>query len=169
MAARATTMHETKRTVSRRLYARAAGGTRFSGLQDRPVLVLVVQNAPCASHDARERILVDVNRKIRFLAQKQIQSTNQRATARHDDAAIDDVARELGWRDLERTTHRVDDLLNRLLNRFANLARVHAHGLRNAGDEIASLHFHFALFAHRRRGADLNLDLLGRRLADEEI
>src|SRR6185503_11475053 len=58
---------------------------------------------------------------------------------------------------------------NRLLDRFANLARVNAHRLRNAGDEVASLHFHLALFADGRRGADVDLDLLRRRLADEEV
>src|SRR3989449_10855315 len=42
------------------------------------------------------------------------------------------VRSQLRWGDLERTPHRVDDLLDRLLHRLANLARVHPHDFRDA-------------------------------------
>src|SRR5256714_3259575 len=132
--------------------------TRASGAQHRPVLFLVVEDSARAAHDTREWVIVDVDGEARFLAQQEVEPANQRAAAGHHDAAVHDVARELGRGDLQRPTHRIHDLLNRLLDRFANLARVHAHRLRNAGDEIAALHFHLTLVADRGRTADLNLD-----------
>src|SRR5687768_18607335 len=112
-----------------------------SGAQDRPVLLFVVENASGPAHDAGERIFIDMNRKAGFLREEQVESADERATTRHDDPAVDDVAGELRWRDLERATHGVDDLLDRLLDGFTDLARVHADGLRNAADEVASFHF----------------------------
>src|SRR5256886_8710679 len=70
---------------------------------------------------------------------------------------------------LERAPDRIDDLLDRLLHRLADFARVHAHDLGNAGDQVPALHFHLALLADRGGGADLDLDLLGRGLPDEEV
>src|ERR1041385_4516656 len=137
--------------------------------QDVTVFLRSVENPPGATYHARHRIFVQVNRQAGLLLQQQIETANQRAAARHHDTAIHDVRRELGRRDLQRAPDRVDNLLNRLLHRLANFARMHAHDLRNAGHEIATLHFHLALFADRRRGADLNLDLLGGRLADEQV
>src|SRR5579872_6965834 len=96
--------------------------------ENGPVLVLVVQNPSCSSHDTREWILVDVDRQARFLAEQEIQPTNQRPAAGHDDSAIDDVTRQLGRGDLERASHGVDDLLDGLLDRLADLRRVHADG-----------------------------------------
>src|SRR5688572_13586456 len=117
-----------------------------SGAQDRPVLLLVVENASGPAHDAGERILIDMNRKAGFLREKQVEPANERAATRHDDPAVDDVAGEFGGCDFERAAHGVDDLLDRLLDRFPDLAGIHANGLRDAADEIASLHLHLALF-----------------------
>src|SRR5688572_5970397 len=133
-----------------------------SGAQDGPVLLLVVENTSGPAHDAGERIFIDMNRKAGFLREEQVEPTDERTTAGHHDPAIDDVAGELRGRDLQRASHGVHDLLDGLLNRFADLARMHAHRLRNAADEVASFHFHLALFPYRRRRSDLDLDLLGR-------
>ena len=43
-------------------------------LRDRPVLVLVVENPSGPANDTRERVLVDVDRQARFLAEQQIQA-----------------------------------------------------------------------------------------------
>src|SRR5687768_4224006 len=162
-------MQPPKRTRSNRLLNRAARATGDSGAEDGPVLLLVVEDPPSAAYDARERVLVHVDGQPGLLAEEEVESADQRAATRHHDAAVDDVARQLGRRDLERASHRVDDLLDRLLDRFADLAGVHAHGLGDSRDEVAALHFHLALLAHRRGAADLDLDLLGRRLADEQV
>src|SRR5688572_1116520 len=137
--------------------------------EDRSVLHEVVEDPSGTSHDARERLLVDMDGEVRFVLQQAIEPADQRASARHDDAAIDDVGRELGRRDLERTPGRFDDGLDRLLDALAHFLRVDRHGLRDTRDEIAALHLHLALLAEVECGADLHLDRLGRRLADEKV
>src|SRR5262245_16362077 len=124
----------TNNATSMRLLKRAARATSLpsSGAEDGPVLLFVVEDPARPSHHARQWIFIHLNRQTRLLPQQQIETANERAAARHDDAAVDDVARELRRCDLERATHGVDDLLNRFLNRLTNLARVHAHRLRNA-------------------------------------
>src|SRR5215207_7095133 len=143
-------MHAPNRTRSNRFVNRAARATGVSGAQDRPVLLLVVEDSPRSAHDARQGVLVHVDGEPGLLAEQEIEATDQCAATRHHDAAVDDV-------------------LDRLLDRFADLARVDTHRLRDAGDEIASLHFHLALLTHGCGAADLDLDLLGRRLADEQV
>src|SRR5256885_12070064 len=110
-----------------------------------------------------------MNRQAGLLLQQHVEPADQRAAARHHDAAIHDVAGQLRWGDLQRAPEGVDDLLNRLLDRLADFAGVHAHDLGDTGDEVAALDLHLPLLAHRRRRADLDLDLLGRRLTDEEV
>src|SRR5512133_2109639 len=168
-AMRDKTTQPANRPASTRLPRRAAVATLTSRAENRRVLFVVVENASRAANDTRERILVDVDGQASFLAEQQIEAANQRAAAGHDDAAVDDVGRQLRRSDFQRATHSVDDLLNGFLNRFANLTRVHTHSLRNSGDEIAALHFHLALVADRRSRTDGDLDLLGRRLTDEQI
>src|SRR5690242_14213704 len=169
IASRERMMQTAKSTTSVRELIRPDRATPPSGAQDRPVLLLVVEDAARAPDDARQRILVHVDRETGLLAEQEIQSANERSAARHDDAAIHDVARQLGRRDFQRAAHRVHDLLDRFLNGLANLARMHAHRLRDAAHEVASLYFHLALVADRRRAADLDLDLLRRRLADQQV
>src|SRR6185295_7264372 len=137
--------------------------------QDVAVLLRSVEDPPRPTHHAGHGVLVEVNRQTGFLLQQQIEPANQGAAARHDDAAIDDIGGELGRRDLEGAANRINDLLDRLLHGLANLAGVHAHDLRNTRHEIASLYFHFALFTDGRGRADLDLDLLRRRLADQQV
>src|SRR4051812_26104140 len=139
------------------------------GSQDVTVFLGRVEDPPRPTHHAGHGVLVEVYRQAGLLLEQQVQPANQRATAGHDDAAVHDVGGELGRRNFQGAPHRIHDLLNRFLYRFTNLARVDAHDLGNAGDEVATLHFHFPLFADRRGGADLNLDLLGCRLADEQV
>src|SRR5438105_5865762 len=158
-----------KRRKSTRLLSRVARATAPppSGAQDRPVLLFVVEDSAGAAHDARERILIDVDRQAGLLTEKEIETADERTAAGHDNAAIDDVTGELGRRDLECASDSVDDRLHRLLDRLTNLARVHSDGLGNSGHEIAAFDLHLALLADGRGRTDLNLDLFGRRLADE--
>src|SRR2546426_1887714 len=140
-----------------------------SGRQDVPVFLRVVEDAAGPAHDARHRVLVEVNRQAGLLLQQHVEPADQRAPARHYDAAIHDVAGQLRRRDLERAAHGIYDLLDRLLDSFADLARVYTHDLGDAGDEVAALDLHLPLFADRCGRADLDLDLLRRGLADEEV
>src|SRR6266496_4401982 len=110
-----------------------------------------------------------MDRQAGLLLQQHVEPADQRSAARHHDAAIHDVAGQLRGRDLQRAPNGVDDLLNRLLDGLPDLAGVHAHDLGDTGDQVAALDLHLPLFAHRRRRSDLNLDLLGRGLADEKV
>ena len=64
---------------------------------------------------------------------------------------------------------RVDDLRDRLLERVADLARSDDDRLREAGQHVAAADLRLHLVLHLERGADLELDLLGRLLADQEL
>src|ERR1043165_909602 len=114
-------------TANNRMSARARIDAELATVvlrgQDGPVLLFVIENAAGAAHHARERILVHVNGKIRLLAEQQVEAANERAAAGHHDAAGDDVARELGWRDFQRAPDGIDDRLHRFLDRFADFAR----------------------------------------------
>src|SRR6266705_111152 len=149
-----------KSSVSARDAYRSVPIAMGLGGQDVAVLLRRVEDAPRSTHHAGHRVLVQMYRQAGFLLQQQIESPNQCPTAGHHDPAVDDIGRELRRRDLQRAAHRVDDLLNWLLDGFANLAGVDAHDLRNAGDEVAPLHFHLALLADRGGGPDLSLGLL---------
>src|SRR5437868_2143975 len=139
------------------------------GGQDVAVFLRIVEDPPRPPHDAGHRVLVQVDRQARLLLQQHVEAADQRAPAGHYDAAVHDVGRQLGRRDLERPAHRVDDLLDRLLQRIADHAQVHPHDRADARDEIATFHFRLALLPHGRSRPDLDLDLLGRRLADQEV
>src|SRR2546422_7427098 len=103
-----------------------------SGGQDVAVFLGMVEGAARAAPHAGHRILVGVDRQSRLLLQQHVEAADQRPPAGHDDPPIHDVRSQLRWGDLERTPHRVDDLLDRLLHRLANLARVHPHDFRDA-------------------------------------
>src|SRR6266705_111150 len=157
-----------KSSVSTRDAYRSVPIAMGLGGQDVAVLLRRVEDAPRSTHHAGHRVLVQMYRQAGFLLQQQIESPNQCPTAGHHDPAVDDIGRELRRRDLQRAAHRVDDLLNWLLDGFANLAGVDAHDFRNAGDEVAPLHFHLALLADRGGRPDLNLDLPRRPLAYQQ-
>src|SRR5205085_2962922 len=57
-----------------------------------------------AAYDAGERIFVDMDRKTRLLAEHDVETANQRTTARHHDPPVHDVARQLGRRSEEHTS-----------------------------------------------------------------
>ena len=79
-------MQAARRTVSTRALERVARATAVSGLQDGPVLLLVVEDAPRAPHDTGERVFVDVDREPRLLVEHEVKSADERATAGHHDA-----------------------------------------------------------------------------------
>src|SRR5207247_6776196 len=137
--------------------------------QDVAVFLRIVEDPAGAAHDAGHGILVEVDGKAGLLLQQHVEAADQRPASRHHDTPIHDVRRQLGWRDLERAPPRVHDLLDRLLHGLPDLARVHPHDLGDPGDEVAPLDLHLALLAHGRGRADLDLDLLRRRLADQEV
>src|SRR5579859_689307 len=137
--------------------------------QDVAVFLRIVQDPADPAYHAGHRIFVQMNGQSGFLLQEDVETADERPAARHDDAAVHDVGGELGGRDFQRAPHRIHDLLDRLLYRFAHFTRMDAHDLRNARNQVTSLHFHFPLFAHRGRRADLDLDLLRGGLTDQQV
>src|SRR5690606_18775615 len=86
-----------------------------------------------------------------------------------NDAAIHDIGGQLWWCDLKRTPHGVNNLLDRLLDCLTNFGRMHANGLRDTRNQVAALYLHLALFTHRGRRSDLDLDQFGRGLTDKQV
>src|SRR5882724_5652261 len=76
---------------------------------------------------------------------------------------------ELGGRALERTLHRLDDGVDRLGERVADLVGADGQRAQHAGDQIAPLDVHCQHFVARVGVADGHLDQLGRALADEQV
>ncbi len=67
------------------------------------------------------------------------------------------------------TEHGLDDGVDRLGQRFADLVGVDHDGLRNAGHQVAALDLHRQLLLERVGVADGHLDALGRLLADGRL
>ena len=148
-----------------------AGGPRHrrSVERDPAQEVEVAEHLAGAHHDRRQRIVGDRHRKTRLLAQALVEVLEQGTASGEDDAAIDDVGRELGRRLLERDADRFDDRRHRLGQRLADLLVGDHDRLRNAFDEIAALDLHGDLLVERERRAELDLHLLGGALADEQV
>src|SRR5229473_7257621 len=77
-----------------------------------------------ADHDRAERVLGEEHRQARLLAEQRIKALQERAAAREHDAAVGDVAGEFGGRALERALHHLDDGVDRLGQRVADLVAV---------------------------------------------
>ena len=124
---------------------------------------------PGADRDAGQRRLGQVRGHLGLLPQALVEALQQRAAAGEHDAAVHDVGRELGRRAVERLLDRVDDLRQRLLERLADLLAGEHHGLGQARDHVAPADLGLDLLLHRVGGADLELDLLGGLLADQQL
>ena len=129
----------------------------------------LLEAAPGADRHTRERALGEVDGHLRLVAQALVEPRQERAAAGEDDAAVHDVGGELRRRLVERRLDRLDDLRHRLVERAADLLRREDHGLRQAGEHVAAAHLRLQLVLQVPRGADLELDLLGGLLADEQL
>src|SRR4051794_25611209 len=129
----------------------------------------LLQGAARADRDARQRGLREMRGHLGLLAQALVEPLQQGAAAGQHDATVHDVGRELRRRAVEGLLDRVDDLRERLLERLADLLAREHDGLRQAGDHVAPADLGLDLLLHGSGRADLELDLLGRLLADEEL
>src|SRR5436190_2239398 len=110
----------------------------------------------------RQRILGELYRKAGLLAQPLVEILQQRPAASEDDAAIEDVGRQLRRNALECVVDRLDNRLHRLGQRAANLLVAHHDGLRTAFAQMTSLHLDRLTLLEGIRRSNVNLDLLGR-------
>src|SRR6059036_2682550 len=140
MAPTDSSTHPRNAKVSPREAYRSAPSAIALGRQDVAVFLRIVEDPPRPPYDAGHRVLVEVDRQARLLLQQHVEAADQRAAAGHHDPPIDDVRRQLRRRDLQGPPHRVHDLLDRLLHRLPDLARVYPYDLRNPRDEVAALH-----------------------------
>src|SRR5262245_48059381 len=116
-------------SATRTLLRRSAGGrsppiTRLlvpvAAQDDLVEVVGLLEDLARPEHHRGERITRDADVEVRDLAKKLIEPAEQRATAGQEDAAIDDVSRELGRSALERFAECVHDVADRLLQRLAH-------------------------------------------------
>ena len=84
------------------------------------------------------------------------------------DAVLHDVGGELRRRLVERRLDGVDDRRDRLGQRLADVLGGQLDGARQAADEVATADVGGQLLLHRPGRAHLDLDLLGRAVADRE-
>jgi serine/threonine protein kinase len=137
--------------------------------EDRLELLEVLENDADPVDDRVQRVLGDEDRQLTLFAQQRVEVADAGATAAQHDAAVDDVGRQLRRGLLERRLHGADQLPDVVLQRLAHLDRRHVDRARDAGDEVAPLHLDVELFVERVGVADLQLDQLGRALADEDV
>src|SRR5262245_54656889 len=69
----------------------------------------LVERLPGAQYHRTFRRVGDADRQAGLLAQKHVQVPQLGAAAGEDDAAVDDVGRQLGGRSLQHRLHRLDD------------------------------------------------------------
>src|SRR5215218_902347 len=158
------------RLPSATLHSLAACAPVIAAVAVRAVdrLELLERSAGADGH-ARERRFGAVRRHLGLVAQALVQALQQRAAAGEHDPAVHDVGGQLGRPAVERLLDRVDDLHERLLERGAHLLGGEHDGLGQAGDEVAAADLGLDLLLERVRRPDLELDLLGGLLADQEL
>src|SRR6185312_6136169 len=127
-----------------------------------------LQDPPAAASHARQRIVRHHDGQSGFLREELVDVAQQRAAAGEHDAALRDVRTELRRSLLERLLDRADDVLQRLLQGLQDLVAVQREAAGHALGKIAALHRELAHLLPGIRRADLDLDALGRRLADED-
>src|SRR5258705_41920 len=97
-------------------------GTSVRSDQHVPEGLHLLEAAPGAERDARQRIVGDRHRQAGGVTQHQIEIRQQRAAAGQHDALVDDVGGELGRGVLERDLDRLDDGADRLGQALGDLA-----------------------------------------------
>src|SRR5918997_948258 len=115
----------------------------------------LLEAATRAHRHAGERRLGQVCGHLRLVAQALVEPLQEGAAAGEHDAAVHDVARQLRWGAVERLLDRVDDRLERLLERHADLfAREHDR-LWQPGDEVTPADLRLDIIVEREGRADL--------------
>src|SRR5581483_498081 len=106
-----------------------------------------------------ERLLGDVHGHAGLMTQALVETLEQGAATGQDDAPIHDVAGQLGRSLVEGGAYRVDDRVERLLQRLADVGRTQADRTREAADQVATAHVGavLALAGEGRPEADLHL------------
>ena len=81
----------------------------------------MVEGLAASEDDGADGVVADHDGEARLFAQEHVEVLQQGSAAREDDALVDDVGGELRRRLLEREEHGLDDGVDRLGERFADL------------------------------------------------
>ncbi len=123
-----------------------------------------------AQHDAGQRVIGDRDGEPGLLADALIEILDESAAAGEDNAAVADVGAEFGRGALERYADGVDEWWRCIRHSASRISPVvDGDGLGHAFDEVAALDLHGQRLVQRIGGAELDLDLLGGALADEQV
>src|SRR5258708_7940857 len=132
-------------------------------------LVDIVEELPGAVGHGGERVVRDDDGQAGLFGKELVDAADERAAAGHDKAAVHQVGGKLGRAALERGADGLDDGADGVTDGLADFLGGDVDGLEQAGDRVAALDLHRQLGLERVGGADGDLDLLRRALADEEV
>src|SRR5579871_104652 len=116
-----------------------------------------------------QRVVGDGDREAGFFADALVEVLDESASTGEDDAAVGDIGGELGRGALEGYADGVDDGGDALGEGFAYLRVLDGDGLGDALDEVAALDLHFEGLVEGEGGTELDFDLLGGALTDEQV
>src|SRR5579862_7698313 len=142
---------------------------RPSGDRDLLEELHMVERLAAAKNDGAYGIVTHHDRQAGLFAEEHVEVSQERSAAGDDDSLVDDVCRQLGRSLLEGGENGLDDGVNRLGQRLADLVAVDDDGLGDTGDHVAPLDLARELLLDRISVADLDLDALRRLLADGEV
>ena len=147
----------------------AADGVRL-GDQHAVHVVELLEDDAGAAGDAGQRVVGDVDRHLGRLGDAPVEAGEQRAATGEHDALVHDVGDELRRRLLDRVLDRVDDLVDGRLDRLADLVGADLDAARQPGQQVAAAEGDaLRVPLARVGGADRDLDVLGRPLAEEQV
>ncbi len=104
----------------------------------------------------------------RLVADPLVEAEQQGAAAGEHDAAVHDVAGELGRGLVEGGADGIDDRVERLLERLADLGAGDGDRAGQAGDHVTTAYLGLTLLRERERRAEGHLDLLGGALPQHQ-
>ena len=105
----------------------------------------------------------------RLVLDEGIQPAKQRTAAGKHDAAVNDVAGQLGRGAFQRVLDGLDDAQQAVVHGVADLLGADQNVLRQAVHKVAAFDFHAGLGVLRAGRANLDLDLLCRALTDQQV
>ena len=139
------------------------------GVQHVVQHIHMVQHGAGAGGHAVQRVLGHMDVDAGLALDQLIQAAQQSAAAGQGDAAVDDVGAQFGRGALQRLLDGVGDLDQALQQGLAHVLRVDHDVLGQAVHQVAALDLHGHLFFQLVGRTDVDLDLFGGALADQEV
>src|SRR5262249_26569991 len=122
-----------------------------------------------ADDDGRERLLDDLHGQRGLFSDAPVEIAQQHTAATERDPTIVDIRRQLRRNLVERLADGVEDRLQRLGDGVADLGVGDGDSYGDTATEVSSFDFHRQRFLERSGRSDLELDVLGGALPDEQL